>query len=60
MPKEKFNAHSNQQFGKSLLGDDLLDRAVEYIKDNMHPDDIFSDEELGEWASENGFVPVAP
>ena len=59
MPKEKFNAHSNQQFTKELIGDDLLDRAVEYIKDNMHPDDIFSDEELAEWAEGNGFVKEA-
>lgn len=60
MPKVKFNSHANQQFIKELVGDDLLDRAVEYIKDNIRPEDIFSEEELGEWAEDNGFVKEAP
>lgn len=53
---KKFTSYTNQQFIKSLVGDDLLDKVVEYIKDNMHPDDIFEDAELSVWAEDNGFV----
>lgn len=53
---KKFNSYSNERFVKEFLGDDLLDKAVEYIKDNLHPDDVFDESELEEWARDNGFV----
>jgi hypothetical protein len=53
---KKFTSYNNERFAKELLGDDLLDKVVEYVKDNLHPDDVFDDSDLEEWAKDNGFV----
>ena len=55
----KFNAHSNGQFCKELISSTPLDTAVEWIRDNMHPDDVFDKEDLEEWAQDNGYVKEA-
>jgi hypothetical protein len=54
--EKKFSSYSNQQFGKELVGDELLNRAVEYIRDNLNPDEVYDKEDLEEWAIDNGFV----
>ena len=53
---KKFSGYTNQQFGKELIGDDLLDRAVEYVRDNLNPDEVYDKEDLEEWAANNGYV----
>lgn len=53
---KKFTSYTNSAFIGTVVGADLLDRVVEYINDNLRPEDIFSDEELGEWATDNGYV----
>jgi hypothetical protein len=53
---KKFTSYTNGQFMKEFFGDDLLDKVVEYVKDNFHPDDIFDESDLEEWARDNGFV----
>lgn len=53
---KKFNSYSNTHFGKELIGENLLDRAVEYIRDNLHPNEVYDEDDLKEWAIENGFV----
>ena len=35
------------------IDDDVI---VEYVADSYRPEDIFSENELREWAEENGFV----
>jgi hypothetical protein len=53
---KKFSSYTNQQFTKDFIGDDLLDKAVEYIRDNFHPDEVYDELDLEEWAKDNGFV----
>jgi hypothetical protein len=55
----KFNAHSNNEFTKELISSTPLDTAVEWIRDHMHPEDIFDEDELADWAKENGYVKEA-
>lgn len=56
MPSTK----DNEKFRDSLfIGKSLLDDAIEWIHDNMKPDHVFGDNELGEWAEENGYVKEA-
>lgn len=33
--------------------EDLLSKAVDWIKDNMEPDDVFTKEQLDRWAAHN-------
>jgi len=32
-----------------------LDQAIEWIKHNLNPQDVFDEEDLIEWAEDNGF-----
>lgn len=33
-----------------------LDNAISWIQDNLDPDDVFTKEQLIEWAENNGFI----
>ena len=33
-----------------------LDNAIEWIGENLQPEDVFSEKELERWAESNGFV----
>jgi len=52
----------NADFAKDILPQYLLDDATEWIQKNMEPEDVFTDEQLKEWAdswcSNNGMVIV--
>lgn len=41
---------------ESLRNDRLLKDAIEWIRENMTPEDIFGRESLDEWADNNGYV----
>lgn len=46
----------NERFVESLFnGSTLLDTALEWIRDNMKPNQVFDDKDLEGWAEENGF-----
>ena len=53
---KKFTSYTNQAFTGSIIGGDLLDKVVEYISDNLRPEDVFEEDELKEWANDNGYV----
>jgi hypothetical protein len=38
-----------------ILSGDLLERAAEYIAEHYNPEDIFSTEQLREWALDAGY-----
>jgi len=40
----------NEDFAREMLETDPLDRAIEWIKNNLEPEDVFSDEQLLDWA----------
>ena len=33
----------------------MLDEAIDWIRSNLSPDDVFTEKELGEWAESNGW-----
>ena len=46
----------NKDFADSLLHSDPLDLAIDYIQDNLDPEDVFEDDALETWALNNGFI----
>lgn len=48
--------NERKKFISDLMPDDLLDEAIDWIKSNMSPDDVFDKSQLEEWAKDNGFV----
>jgi hypothetical protein len=45
----------NARFAAENLGEHFLDGVVEWIGDNLDPDDVFRGHKLDEWAYDNGF-----
>jgi hypothetical protein len=40
----------NMNFAKAVLPQYLLDDAIDWIRTNLPPEDVFSDDQLIEWA----------
>ena len=38
------------------FGSEFLDQITEWIAANLEPEDVFSAEELQQWAEDNGYV----
>ena len=49
-------AEQNKKFTGSLLVQWPLDEAIDWIKVNLSPEDVFDEDELSEWATDRGFV----
>jgi len=56
--KIKYMATSkeNAEFAELILERYPLDTAIEYIAKNLNPSEVFGENELGQWALDNGFV----
>ena len=52
------NARYNDLFAAELLPAYPLDAAIEWIKANMKPEDVFDVAQLEEWAEENDWAPT--
>lgn len=54
------NKSDNSDFCKYTLGvpnlDNMLDEAIDWIRHNREPNDVFDVLQLEDWAKENGFV----
>lgn len=49
--------NENKQFAESVIDtDNLLDNAIDFIKSNLAPDDVFDKAALENWAEDNGYV----
>ena len=48
----------NREFTRSIIDDDLLEKSIDWIGDNLNPNDVFTFEILEEWALENGYKKV--
>lgn len=46
----------NKAFVDSIFPQYPLDEAIDWIQNNLEPEDVFSDEKLKEWAENSGFV----
>jgi hypothetical protein len=61
--KEFFDAIAADDRGQEAIdtltnivaGDNAIERAIEWIGDNMDPQSVFSREKLDEWARLNGY-----
>lgn len=42
--------------GEVRLEPSALQTAIDWIKDNLKPDDVFSDKDLETWAENNGYT----
>lgn len=49
--------NENKEFTESVINvAGLLDDAIDYIKSNLTPEDVFDKSDLENWAEENGYV----
>lgn len=46
----------NDDFARSIFPIYVLDEAIEWIKKNLSPEDVFDHAELRDWAERNDFV----
>lgn len=46
----------NKVFINAVIDDDLLARAIKWIKNNMEPGDVFDRDTLDEWAFDRGYL----
>ena len=49
-------AREDADFIKTVISDTLLEKAIEWIVDNMEPDDVFSRERLKSWAEDYNLI----
>jgi len=45
-----------QDFINNIISSDLLENAIDWIKNNLSPDDVFSQKDLESWAEDNKYV----
>jgi hypothetical protein len=46
----------DKKFAQLIFGEDKLADAIDWIRDNMNPSDVFSEDALEDWARDNEFV----
>jgi len=52
-----FNVSDNRSFTESVINRDyLLDEAVDWIRGNLSPEDVFDTAALSDWAVHHGYV----
>jgi hypothetical protein len=51
-----FSHSGNADFIDSIINQDLLDCAVNWIGDNLLPEEVFEESLLEDWAETNGWV----
>ena len=47
----------DRDFIDNLISSDMLELAIEWIRDNLEPEDVFTDEQLGQWAVDSDYLP---
>lgn len=45
-----------ENFKEAITKDSLLSESIEWIKSNLSPEQVFDDEKLADWSTDNGFV----
>ena len=46
----------NESFTKEIMAAYPLDCAIDWIKSNMEPEDVFDEDKLSDWAESNGYT----
>ena len=47
---------TEKQFVEAVTDSNMLHLAIQWIKTYLSPEDVFNDDELAQWATDNGFV----
>ena len=42
-------------FRDEAIGTEILENAIDWIRNNLDPEDVFDNEQLAIWADENGY-----
>ena len=50
------NTKLNNEFASELLPSYPLDVAITWISSNLDPQDVFTEDQLGQWAENNGYI----
>ena len=49
-------ASQDRQFITEVVGTRLLEEAIDWIKSNLEPEDVFPREDLERWATTNDYI----
>jgi hypothetical protein len=49
-----------KDFRDAMISDKLLEEAIGWIRSNLAPEDVFKDDQLGEWAKDMGYTKESP
>jgi len=52
------SASQDAAFLSTVISNALLEEAIDWIKSNLNPEDVFDEKDLEFWAYENGFEPM--
>jgi hypothetical protein len=52
---KKITRQQTEKFNETVFRN-ILEEAIEWIRDNMEPEDVFEEEVLEAWAEANDFV----
>lgn len=50
----------DQKFMKDMIPQSFLEDAIDWIKNNMNPEDVFPPSDLEIWAKDSGFIKEPP
>lgn len=50
------SSKQDNNFVEAVISRTLLEDAIDWIKNNMSPGDVFSDSDLADWADSNDYV----
>jgi len=51
-------ASQDREFLNEVIGTSLLENAIEWIKDNLEPEDVFDEKDLEHWAEMNDYQKI--
>jgi hypothetical protein len=54
--KKMITGRENEVFTRELIVQYPLDEAIKWIGANMNPDEVFTEKQLEDWATNNGFI----
>jgi hypothetical protein len=49
------SATEDENFLNEVISKTLLDDSIDWIRENLKPEDVFEKNTLGDWAEENGY-----
>ena len=51
-------ARQDSEFVSAVISPSLLEDAIDWIKSNLNPEDVFDEKSLDTWAEESGYEKV--